>query len=107
MAHRVLSLGLWGWEAHRTRSSMKHLMGAFALLLLAGSATSSAQGVQTGTIRGTVKDQQGLALPGATITASSPALQGERTVVTDADGNFLVRAIPPGTYNLKVEMSGM
>ncbi len=85
---------------------MKQLLGVFALLLFC-SATSSAQGVQTGTIRGTVKDQQGLALPGATITATSPALQGERTVVTDTDGAYLFRAIPPGTYNLKVEMSGM
>jgi hypothetical protein len=85
---------------------MKQLLGVVALLL-ACSATGSAQGVQTGTIRGTVKDQQGLALPGATITATSPALQGERTVVTDADGTYLFRSIPPGTYNLKVEMSGM
>ena len=50
--------------------------------------------MQTGTIRGTVKDQQGLALPGATITATSSALQGERTVVTDTDGNFLLPLHP-------------
>ena len=85
---------------------MKHLLGVFALLLVC-SATSAAQGVQTGMIRGTVKDQQGLALPGATITATSPALQGERTVVTDTDGNYVFRALPPGAYSLKVEMSGM
>src|SRR5262245_2146303 len=91
---------------NRLEPSMKTLLGVFALLLTC-SATTAAQGVQTGTIRGTVKDQQGLALPGATITATSPALQGERTVVTDADGTFLLRAVPPGSYNLKVEMSGM
>src|SRR6186997_2110176 len=85
---------------------MTRFIGILALVL-ASSATGFAQGVQTGTIRGTVKDQQGLALPGATITATSAALQGERTVVTDTDGIFLLRAIPPGTYNLKVEMSGM
>ena len=85
---------------------MTRLVGIVALLL-ACSATGFAQGVQTGTIRGTVKDQQGLVLPGATITATSAALQGERTVVTDTDGNFLLRAVPPGTYTLKVEMSGM
>src|SRR4029079_8145818 len=85
---------------------MSRFIGMCALLL-ACSATSFAQGVQTGTIRGTVKDQQGLALPGATITATSAALQGERTVGTDSDGIFLFRAIPPGTYRLKVEMSGM
>jgi protocatechuate 3,4-dioxygenase beta subunit len=75
---------------------MKYVLGIFALLI-ACSATSSAQGVQTGTIRGTVKDQQGLALPGATITATSPALQGGRTVVTDTDGTYLFRSIPPGS----------
>src|SRR5436190_18888340 len=85
---------------------MKRLFGIVALLV-AFSAVSFAQGVQTGTIRGTVKDQQGLALPGATITATSPALQGERTVVADADGIYLFRAVPPGTYSLTVEMSGM
>jgi hypothetical protein len=85
---------------------MKCLIGVFTLLL-ACSATSFAQGVQTGTIRGTVKDQQGLALPGATITATSSALQGERTVVTDTDGNYLLRSLPPGSYSLKTEMSGM
>ena len=85
---------------------MTRFIGVFALLL-ACSATSFAQGVQTGTIRGTVKDQQGLALPGATVTATSPALQGERTVVSDTEGNFLLRAMPPGSYSLKVEMSGM
>lgn len=85
---------------------MTRLFGIITLLV-AFSATSFAQGVQTGTIRGTVKDQQGLALPGATITATAPTLQGERTVVTDADGSFLFRAVPPGTYHLKFEMSGM
>ena len=85
---------------------MTRVLGMLAALLVC-SAPAFAQGVQTGTIRGTVKDQQGLALPGATITATSPALQGERTVVSDADGTFLFRAVPPGTYTLKVEMSGM
>jgi hypothetical protein len=85
---------------------MTRLLGIFALVLSC-SASSFAQGVQTGTIRGIVKDQQGLPLPGATITATSPALQGERTAVTDSDGAYLFRAVPPGTYNLKVEMSGM
>jgi outer membrane receptor protein involved in Fe transport len=85
---------------------MRRVLG-LAALLLAYSATSVAQGVQTGTIRGTVKDAQGLAVPGATVTATSPALQGDRTVVTDSDGTYLFRAVPPGTYNLKVELSGM
>jgi hypothetical protein len=85
---------------------MRRVFGLFVLMLLC-SAPAFAQGEQTGTIRGTVKDQQGLALPGATVTATSPALQGERTVVSGPDGTFLLRVVPPGTYTLKIEMSGM
>ena len=36
------------------------------------STVTYAQGVQTGTIRGTVRDQQNLAVPGVTVTATSP-----------------------------------
>ena len=74
---------------------MTRLLGILTLVLSC-SASSFAQGVQTGTLRGTVKDQQGLPLPGATITATSPALQGERTAVTDTEGAYLFRALPPG-----------
>ena len=37
-----------------------------AWLILASAGSAFAQGVQTGTIRGTVKDQQDLAVPGVT-----------------------------------------
>ena len=76
------------------------------LIAVAMAASSFAQGVQTGTIRGTVKDAQGLAVPGATITATSPALQGERSTVSDATGQFTINALPPGTYTLKFTLSG-
>jgi hypothetical protein len=81
---------------------------SFALFLLLGAIAAPlfAQGVQTGTIRGVVKDQQGLAVPGTTITATSPALQGARTTVTDTQGNYSITALPPGTYALKFTLSG-
>ena len=48
-----------------------------ALFLVCATATlAHAQGVQTGTIRGVVHDEQGLAVPGVTVTVTSPALQG-------------------------------
>ena len=65
-----------------------------------------AQGVQTGTIRGQVKDQQDLTVPGVTVTVTSPALQGPRSTVTDKDGQFVIRALPPGDYQIKFELSG-
>ena len=53
-----------------------------------------------------MKDQQGLAVPGVTVTATSPALQGARTAVTDVQGLYTLNALPPGTYTLKFTLSG-
>ena len=40
------------------------------------------------------------------VTARSPALVGEQTVTTDADGNFEMTLLPPGTYDLLVKRDG-
>ncbi|PYR22259.1 MAG: hypothetical protein DMF94_05280 [Acidobacteria bacterium] len=58
-------------------------------------------------IRGTVSDATGAALPGVTVTLTSPALQVAETVaVTQADGSYRVGELPPGIYRLKFELSG-
>ena len=85
---------------------MKPIIVFVLALCCAASAPAFAQGVQTGTIRGVVKDQQGLAVPGATITATSPALQGARTAVSDTTGLYSLTALPPGEYTLTFTLSG-
>jgi hypothetical protein len=65
------------------------------------------QGVQTGTISGQVVDQSDAVLPGATVTVTSPSLQGERSGVTDSTGRYLIRGLPPGVYAVRVELPGM
>src|SRR5437764_14845183 len=77
-----------------------------ALLVCAWAPIAFAQGVQTGTIRGIVHDEQGLAVPGVTVTVTSPALQGARNVVTDSTGGFTVPNLPPGAYTVTYELSG-
>jgi len=42
----------------------------------------------------------------AVIIASSPALQGEQTAVTDATGAFEITLLPSGTYSLTVQRDG-
>ena len=37
------------------------------------------------------------------VTATSPGLQGEQVVVTDATGQYRVPQLPPGTYTLRFE----
>jgi hypothetical protein len=84
---------------------MKRLiLCAITSLILAG--TSLAQGVQTGAIRGTVSDQQDRAVPGATVTATSPALFVPRSTVSDAEGHYVITSLPPGSYRVSFELSG-
>src|SRR4051812_25807237 len=85
---------------------MRRIAATAALLILVFSGTGFGQGVQTGAIRGVVKDAQGLVVPGVTITATSPSLQGPRVAVTDTEGAFSVAALPAGTYTVSYELSG-
>jgi hypothetical protein len=60
----------------------------------------------SGSLRGYVRDEQGGALPGATVTATSPELLAPSTGVTDASGFYRLPNLPPGTYTLSVELQG-
>jgi hypothetical protein len=46
-------------------------------------------------------------LPGVTVTASSPALQGVRSTVTDENGRYSIPGLPPGAYRVRYELQGM
>jgi Carboxypeptidase regulatory-like domain len=85
---------------------MVSLVCALALVLALG-ASARAQGVQTSVLTGTVTSSDGATLPGATVTVQSPALQGVQSAVTDVNGVFVIRGLPPGQYTVTFEMSGM
>jgi hypothetical protein len=69
------------------------------------AAPAAAQST-TGTISGRVVDSQGLALPGVTVTATSPNLQATRETVTSENGDYILTLLPPGTYRLVFELAG-
>jgi outer membrane receptor protein involved in Fe transport len=79
------------------------VVALFAVALLAASAVVAQT---TGRIEGTVTDKDGAPLPGATVTATSSALQGTRVVTSGSDGAFRILALPPGEYALKAELDG-
>jgi TonB-dependent receptor-like protein/carboxypeptidase family protein len=65
-----------------------------------------AQGL-TGTLIGTVKDEQGGVLAGASVRVSSPALiGGPVTASTDERGRLRFPVLAPGLYALDIELQG-
>ena len=89
----------------RARSALRAL--ALVAIALAVPAAVLAQGVQSGTLQGTVKLQSGEAAPGVTVTATSPALQGQRSTVTGDSGDYILRGLPPGDYNVSFVLTGL
>lgn len=74
-----------------------------ACLLVSASVTA-----QTGTsaIYGKVSDQQGGALPGVTVTITNKATGLSRSTLTDAVGDYQILAVPPGSYDVRIELQG-
>ena len=85
----------------RTLSSLFGVVAVFAPVLL------SAQGLQTGTIAGVVRTHDGTTIAGTEVTATSPALQGARTTVTDVNGVYALKLLPPGSYSIRVAKDGL
>ncbi len=59
-----------------------------------------------GDLTGVITDASGGVLPGAAVTATNTETNVARSVVTDMAGRYVIAALPPGTYSLKVEMPG-
>jgi len=79
---------------------------AACVLTLAGVTAAAAQGNPTGSISGHVVDPDGLPVPGATVSAASPVLQGVRTATTSANGDYIVPFLPAGEYEVTFELQG-
>jgi Carboxypeptidase regulatory-like domain len=77
------------------------------ILTLAVAGSVFAQGSQTANISGTVTGPDGVALPGVTVTASSPTMMGERSAVSTETGEYIIRGLTPGTYSVKFNLEGM
>src|SRR6185503_14578616 len=82
---------------------MKRLIIA-ALLILAGAASAAAQVSVGGSIEGTVADQQGGVLPGATVTAQG--VDATQVFTTEADGRYRFLRLAPGPYKVTAALQG-
>ena len=90
---RLLSIHLVG---------LRSCAGVLLALLLAAPAAAQNSGI----IAGTVKDAQGGALPGVTLSLRNTESGVTRTAVSEGDGAYRLAGLPPGPYVLAAELQG-
>jgi hypothetical protein len=59
-----------------------------------------------GAFRGVATDSSGAVVVGATVTVRNEATSVEQSVATDANGNYIVSHLTPGTYSITVTKNG-
>jgi hypothetical protein len=74
-----------------------------ALVLLALPAHAQ---FDTGQISGFVRDAQGAVVPGATVRIINESTKIERSYVSDSSGYYVAPSLPPGNYQVVVELTG-
>jgi hypothetical protein len=77
-----------------------------AAALLLTTTTALGQGSTTATIRGNIQDSSGAVLPGANVTVTNVGTKSVQHTVSDDRGQYQVAGLFPGTYDIRVELSG-
>jgi hypothetical protein len=75
------------------------------LLLLTLAAAAGAQ-VLYGSLVGTVSDESGAGVPGATVTIRNKETGASRDVTTEPNGSYRFDTVQPGNYSVTIQLSG-
>jgi hypothetical protein len=84
----------------------RRIAAALLLSSLVMPVTPLSAQVITGTIEGRVRDSQGGALAGVTITATNSATQAVFTGATTSEGLYRLPFVSSGTYDVRADLSG-
>ena len=83
------------------------LLGFVGIVLVIVGIGSAAYGQAVGaSLRGTVTDATGAALPGATVTILNVGTSASRDLQTDSAGRYTAPLLPPGDYEVHVTLTG-
>jgi len=89
-------------------AALRRSVSSFRVLLPLAAAVAfvaPAHAQQTGDVSGNVTDASGAALAGVTVEATSNVLPQERSATTTANGQYRLRRLPPGEYEIKFEFA--
>ncbi|WP_353072861.1 TonB-dependent receptor [Tunturiibacter gelidoferens] len=81
-------------------------LAAVLLLVCFSSTVLQAQNISTAQLNGTVHDQTGAVIPNAAVTILDESKGFSRSTTTDAQGNYRLLLLPPGTYTVKATATG-
>ena len=81
-------------------------VSTLTLLFVCTAVFAFGQDLDDVTIAGKITDSNGLAIVGASVTATSVETGVQRTVVTDDEGRYQIVKLKPGTYKVKAVLSG-
>lgn len=84
---------------------MRGVFGALLLTLMT-PAWLAAQTPAGGRVSGSVKDEQGAAMPGVAISARSDGAPGVYRTTTDRTGTYHLTDLPPAEYEITAEIAG-
>jgi outer membrane receptor protein involved in Fe transport len=82
---------------------LQFCLAVFAVLALSFSAFAQ---VQNGQFEGTVTDPTGAAVANAKVTVKNPSTDLSESAATNSSGNYTIKELPVGVYNLTVEAAG-
>ncbi len=100
----MLSRSVSAAASHDGRMTVaSRLLFTATLLLFSVSALAQTTG---GRILGTLTDQSGAAVAGATVVITDQNRGTSRTITTDQDGAYTAPDLQPGTYKIHVESAG-
>src|SRR5277367_3838148 len=94
---------LCGAEQDRTTGVSRVMLLIVGLLLFSNSVFAQ---VNQGRILGTVRDQSGGTVAGATVTLTDVLKGVSRTLTTDEAGEYAAPNLDPSTYAVRVEFKG-
>lgn len=96
---------LIGLETTVKKTSLLCLLAIWGAMSFLSCGVARAQEA-TGKVVGTILDQQGAVIQGATVIVTNTATGVPSTGVSDKNGYFEVPNLPIGTYNVTVEQQG-
>jgi hypothetical protein len=98
------SMNMWSRAFNHSQCKPAYLFSS--LLVVTMWATTALAQYTTARLSGTVQDNAGAAVPGATVTVEQAGTGYMQTVKSGTAGEYLFPSLPVGSYQLTVEMAG-